>query len=128
MATDFVTLGTSLVTFVVGLVVGHKTTLSREKRKEWNELTADQYRVLRIEVETQGKAGGLSGHDFHLVELYMGWFTRKRFRAALERYKVAARNARGPYQVETGTVPVYTEALPELVEAARALLKFFRPR
>lgn len=128
MATDFVTLGTGLITFVVGLVVGHKTNLSREKRKEWNELTAEQYRSLRIQVESQGKAGGLSGNDFHLIELYMGWFTRRRFRAALERYKRAASKARGPYQVETGSVPVYEEALPELVEAATVLLKFFRPR
>jgi hypothetical protein len=128
MATDYVAVGTSLATFVIGLIVGKRSALSLEKRKEWNDLASEPYRNLRFHIQSKGTSGGVRFNDFHTMEQYMNWVKRKRFQTALKQYNDAYDKTRGPYDVTKGEVPLYSEYMPALIESAIKLLKYLMPR
>lgn len=113
--------------FGVGLFAGHHFALKRTKREEWNNLTEEVFKALKQQANHKGQPIGLHA-DFRVIETYMSFVTRWRFRRSLERYKKATIDANRPNTTDWGSAPHDPHKLEMLAKAAKRLLRFFKRR
>jgi hypothetical protein len=113
------------LTFLVGIVAGHRIALVRDKRQEFNAAVAP----LRAELIKSIETGGHWMHVPSSIELdrfeHLLWpWTRRRLRRAIASYRHGSKE-RENYDPETGISEVDTAYN---IAAARLLLPFFKPR
>ena len=118
----------SVVTFVIGLVVGNKQAIGRDRRKEFNEVSETAFVGLNKQLAfiAAGHQGERAG-DFLLVEAYIPFYKRSLFRMHVKRYNAALQGV-STYQVETSTVTVDQVKLKHLARCTRNLLSYLRRR
>lgn len=115
----------NLLTFSLGLILGHRLTLGRDLRKEFNEITNEAYFNLRKSIDSNS-IGGVS-IDNDRIEHYIPWYSKRHFRECVERYK----NSQGgvsQYCVETSTVTVDEAAKTKMLKCAADVLHYLKPR
>ena len=118
----------SVVTFLIGLVVGNKQAIGRDRRKEFNEVSETAFVVLSkqlglIAAGSQGESAG----DFLLIEAYIPVYERSLFRMHVRRYRVALQGI-STYHVQTGTVTYDQAKLKHLARCTKNLLSYLRRR
>ena len=118
----------SLATFFVGLYLGNKQAIGRDRRKEFNEISEDAFIALNKQIE-QLKAGlpGQRVSDFLLIYNYVPFYKRWLFRRHIERYKKAQQDL-STYHVETGTCTYNQEKMAQLTSSAKVLLCYLKRR
>lgn len=78
----------SLLTFCLGLLVGHRLTLSREKRKEFNEIAQALREILLKERSGPSpNSAGIGKIDADHLESAMPTWKRSSFRKTWEAYR-----------------------------------------
>ena len=111
----------SLFTFFAGLLIGHRLTLGREKRKEFNEVAQRVRSVLLSECERPSPYSKfISRDDMDLFIQVLPPLKRRGFNRALERYYQAIREAQS--RGVTGEV-LYTNT-DAIKEAAQDLVTY----
>jgi hypothetical protein len=84
-----------LLTFLLGLIVGHRMTLWRERRKEFNEVAARVRVALKSRSQNLrpyfGTAGKIAATDMELFEHLLGRWHRPGFRRAWANYEAACK-------------------------------------
>jgi hypothetical protein len=118
----------SLITFVVGLVVGNKQAIGRDKRKEFNEVSQDAFVALdkQLRALDAGSQGNSVG-DLLLVESYFPICKRMLFRMRCKQYKNACQGV-SEYDVQTSAVSVDPKKLKHLAKCTRKLKSYLRRR
>lgn len=117
-----------LVTFFLGLAIGNKQAIGRDRRKEFNEVSQEAFVALSkqlkaIEAGHQGEAIG----DLVLVESYIPFYMRALFRMYVRRYRAALQGV-STYNFATSTVTVDPAKLKHLAACTRHLYFFVRRR
>jgi hypothetical protein len=75
------------LTFLLGLLLGHRFALFRDKRKELNELVGPVRRELSAEAERPSPMrAGIRGDDVDAIAARLHWINRRRFLKACESY------------------------------------------
>lgn len=78
----------AILTGCIGFFFGHRIALSRDKRKEYNEIADRIYLALKKERERlEAPIGGPNEDDFRLFSRHLGFFERKSFESNYNRYK-----------------------------------------
>jgi len=118
----------SLATFVLGLIVGNKQAIGRDRRKEFNEVSQEAFVALSrqlkaIEAGSQGQSAG----ELLLVESYIPFYKRPLFRMHAKRYKTALQGV-STYDVKTSKATVDPARLKHLGRCARNLRSYLRRR
>jgi len=118
----------SLGTFLIGLYVGNKQAIGRDKRKEFNEISQPAFTELSKQIE-QLKVGvqGQSVDDFLLIYSYIPFYKRWLFRKHVNKYKKAQKGL-STYDPKKGTVIINQEKMAQLASAAKALLCYLKRR
>lgn len=82
-----------LLTFLLGLIVGHRMTLWREQRKEFNEVAARIRVALKSRLKSSrprfGTFGKIDAIDIEIFEHLPGRWKRWGFRRAWHNYETA---------------------------------------
>ncbi len=113
--------GWTVLSFALGLYLGNRFALFRDKRKEWNDRTEDAYRAL--------KKGQLIGSiDAVLIESYLPRWKRKGFAMSLERYYQTWREAQSSYDPAKGMCSVDPAMNERLDQCTAHLLSFLGRR
>lgn len=119
----------ALVTFVIGLYVGNKQAIGRDKRKEFNDLSENAFIVLNKQLESLKH--GLPGptvDDFLLISSRIPLYKRWLFRRHVKSYQGAEQDI-SDYGLTNGGDGNYDkEALAKLQSAVKALLCYLKPR
>ena len=117
----------SIFTFLMGLIVGNRITISNDRRKEFNDLTLQ----LRIDLHTQIDNGGrIPVADFsksYLIDPYISIFRRKAFRKTIDRYKQANKD-KSSYDAQSSKTVYNTEILSHIVSLNYKLLTYLKQR
>ena len=114
----------SLLTFLLGLLVGHRLSLGRDRRKEFNELSRETYRTLIHYINTR-RIDKVSV-DAAILAPYFSFLARSRFICAVEKYNSAEDGSE--YDTNTGAVTSNEECTDNIVKQARNVAKFLSPR
>jgi hypothetical protein len=118
----------SLVTFVVGLSVGNRQAIGRDKRKEFNDTTEDAFVALTAQIRALDEGGVRdSVGDLLLVESYIPLYKRWLFRIRVEQYK-SAQSGISIYDVETLSSTPDPKKLKRLAACAKKLRWYLRRR
>lgn len=118
----------ALVTFGIGLYVGNKQAIGRDKRKEFNDLSETAFIALNKQLEHLKH--GLPGHsvdDFPLIYSHIPFYKRWLFKRHVKSYQ-SARQGISEYDVESGAVNFDKEKLAKLQLSVKALLCYLKPR
>ena len=117
--------GVPIATLVIGFVSGMRTTLYADRRKEFNEIVNPLY----FRMKSQIGAGVIAVDDFDpdVIEPYIIWWKRRRFRKSAEKYKNSKCGV-GEYHVETSSVIVDEAAKVEMLKCAADVLHYLKPR
>lgn len=113
-----------LLTFLLGLLVGNRMNLGRDRRKEFNELSKDTYRSLVDRVK--GRRTDKVKVDSIILAHYFGPLRRRRFVKAVEKYDNAEDGS--TYDPETGENTLKEEGTEYVVQCANNVAKFLSPR
>ncbi len=79
-----------LITFFLGLILGHRLSLGRDKRKEFNEISAPIRLALLQQIkilESNRFISKVSSSDFDRLEMYLSFWQVTCFRKTLAAYK-----------------------------------------
>jgi hypothetical protein len=118
----------SLVTFVLGLVVGNKQAIGRDKRKEFNEISKAAFVGLNKQLKSIALGNeGDNIDEFLLIEAYIPFYKRNNFRVHVKRYKDAIQGI-STYDVETGTVSRDIIKLNHLEQCTKKVLTYLGRR
>lgn len=91
---------TPVLTFLIGLAVGHWLAIHRDKRKEYNELVTPLRKEILAETERPSPARvAISRHDADAIAARMNRFRHFQFMKACERYWEAKKDQ---YQDDLG--------------------------
>ena len=117
-----------LATFLIGLYLGNKQAIGRDRRKEFNELSQDAFVALNKQIE-QTKHGlpGQSVADFLLLYNYIPIYKRWLFRRHVKKYNNAHQDL-STYHVESATVTFNQQKMAQLNSSAKALLCYLTRR
>lgn len=115
----------SLITFFLGLFLGHWLTLGRDRRKEFNDLSRDTYRSLCKQVKTRGIEK--VAVDIVVLRHYFWPVNRYRFVKAAQRYKDTKHDS-GKYDPITEINTPNEKSTDELIKHAGDVSKFLTPR
>ena len=90
------TLAFGLLTFLGGLLIGHRMTLSRDRRKEFNEVAARIRVALKSRTQSPrpyfGTSGRIDGTDMELFLHLLSALSRRKFEQAWSRYEAECKN------------------------------------
>ena len=116
------------VSFCLGLLLGHRLALGRDKRQEWNPIAREYREILERQIEAAQYGNIASGIREVTSEVlfYLGPWERRRFRLRLGQYEKAAQEASESSRTNRGIADA--GKLKELIQAATALLRNFQPR
>ena len=90
---------TGFITFVVGLFIGHKTALWRDKRKEFNELAKPIKVALELNLR-ESRSKKIDVQDLLSLELMLSGRKKRRYKELCENYQkyfLAFHSLRLPY-------------------------------
>lgn len=113
-----------LITFFLGLILGHRLSLGRDKRKEFNNLTMDTYRILASRIKSNDPE--IVPIDVDVLSHYFCIFRRRCFREAAEQYQCATNTS--DYDPSTGIATKLESAIAEKISHAKTLLAYLEPR
>ena len=118
----------SVVTFLIGLIVGNKQAIGRDRRKEFNEVSENAFVMLnkQLALIAAGSEGESAG-DFLLIEAYIPVYERSLFRMHVRRYRAALQGV-STYHVKTGTVTFDQVKLKHLARCTKNLLAYLQRR
>lgn len=126
-----ITFISSLVTFSLGLFVGHKTALLRDKRKEFNIAATPIRNVLRDQISQIEKSSftypRLGKSEFHSLLDVTPKNKQKRLTAAWDAYKKADTECYIAERV-AGVERVAFEQPERYLKCAKQLLRFVEPK
>jgi hypothetical protein len=111
----------NLLCFIAGLWLGNRYAIGRDKRTEWNDLTEERRKGLRL-------AMGSNLDDTDLILSYLPFYRRRGFRKAMERYQDAGYDAQGDYDPARGMSDVDPVKHEALRLAAARVLRYLRRR
>lgn len=117
-----------LATFFIGLYLGNKQAIGRDRRKEFNEISKEVFIELNKQIEQLSV--GLPGqcvNDFLLIYNYVPFYKRWLFRRYIESYKNAQQGL-STYHVENGSVTFNQEKMAQLSSSTKALLCYLKRR
>jgi hypothetical protein len=118
------------LSFCAGLLLGHWLALGRDKRKEFNAITEEDYLFLHQEwqagLEGKSYSRGELG-DLALAECYFGRIKRRRFRACEERYRQAREHRYKPRANGMG-VDIDPEGMAHATRCTKDLLRYLKRR
>lgn len=87
-----------LFTFLLGLVLGHRLTLWREQRREFNEVATRVRVALRARLSNPspyfGTAGRIDASDLEMLEHLLGPWGRTKYRKAKDDYEAECKKTR----------------------------------
>ena len=114
-----------LITFLLGLLLGHRLTLWRDRRKEFNNLTNEFYFKLKEIIE----CGAISNVSIHAdrVERFIPFYKRHRFRKCVKRYEQSQDDV-SKYDPAKGSVVVDEAKKLYMFKCAKEVLHYLRPR
>jgi len=115
-----------LATFFIGLYLGNKQAIERDRRKEFNEISKEAFIELNKQIEQLSV--GLPGQcvsDFLLIYNYVPFYKRWLFRRYIESYKNAQQGL-STYHVENGGLTFNQEKMAQLDSSAKALLYYLQ--
>lgn len=101
----------SLVTFLLGLLLGHWLRIEGDKRKEFNDVALKIRVVLRRSKAGGGHCSGIEQKDIELFSHLLRWWQRRRFTAAWALYEAECKNCQIQDPVYGSTVYQKTERL-----------------
>ena len=116
------------LSFCLGLLLGHRLTLGRDKRQEWNPIAREYREILERQIEAAQYGNIASGIREVTSEalFYLGPWERSRFRRRMGQYEKATQDASDSSRTNRGIADA--GKLKELIQAAAALLSHFQPR
>lgn len=117
--------GVPFVTFVAGSLLGIKTALYFDKRKEFNAIVMDTYFALRRQIDNRDCQ--IIDINTYAIEPYFPTSQRKSFRECVDRYKTTKYDF-GTYYAETGDFVPDESEVAKLVKHASDLLPYLFPR
>ena len=118
----------SVLTFLVGLLIGNWQAIGRDKRLEFNSMTNAKYVDLVDQIKSieHGRLSRGVG-DFLLVEPHIRFYRRESFRRAFREYEAAHHGISIPDDTN-GSASLDPVKLKHLGSCAKRLVKFLQPR
>ena len=117
--------GVPFETLMIGFVSGVRTTIYTDRRKEFNEIINRFYFKMKSQIETRSSV--VEDFDIDVIEIYIPWYQKRRFRKSAERYK-NSKNGLSTYSPGTGTATVDTSVKSEMLKCAADVLHYLKPR
>lgn len=112
-----------LVTFFLGLILGHRLSLGRDRRKEFNEISQPIRAILMKEKQgPRPLIAGLGALDADQLEFALPYWERRSFRASFIAYQKAKDDA----QIRNSIGEVLYKSTDEIVHCVDRLLRYTR--
>lgn len=119
-------LGSSAFT-AIGILIGNRLALGREKRKEFNEMVNPLYANIRNQMEKKASFVKIESDQWHIIERYIPWYKRRFFSRCIKRYEDSTKML-VKYDPKTG-IYTHKKARVEVhINASKKLLKYLEPR
>jgi hypothetical protein len=107
----------SLVTFLLGLLLGHWLRIEGDKRKEFNEAALRIRVALKSSLSGDGHChAGIDPKDMELFSHLLRWWQKNRFKEALAVYEAECKNCQTQDEVYGSVEYQKTERLEMLLQ------------
>ena len=117
----------AVISFVGGLFIGNWLAISRDRRKEWNDLTRESFKGLLQQIESNGQNGGLEG-DLVIIETYIPIYKKFFYKRRLHEFLDSQVGRYEPYDPIQGSVEINHKQCEIAAGCAKKLLPYFKPR
>jgi len=110
----------SIISFGLGLFLGHWLAVHRDRRKKFNEIADRLYLFFDAEERRPSTLTIIPGTDLTLFQRHLGWLKQWQYKRALKSYEKAQTESR--YQDRAGEI-LYKDT-ENIKKAAHKLKKF----
>jgi hypothetical protein len=118
----------SLACFFIGLYIGNKLAIGRDRRKEFNKISENAFITLNKQIEhLKFGSPGQCINDFLLIDSYVPFYKRWFFRKHVKNYKEAQQDL-SIFDLKTGSATFNQEKMAQLSSSAKALLCYLSRR
>lgn len=117
------------ITFACGTWIGHRLSVGRDRRKEFNDLTGPAYVALRKQLNGMPGTGDELVHvPIEMLEFYFWPWQRRALRLAAARYSDAVHACKRQRDDWTNKLEATKDALGDVEVAVRDLSRWLKPR